>query len=69
LRFTKSGPKRRRRTRRDGNEGVRKGLGCTNRSVRLDWFPAAGMGHGAKGNPQRHPTANKIARQAPAEEV
>ena len=51
---------------RDGNEGARKGLGCTRRSVRMDWFPEANM-HGSCGsaNPKRHPTANKIARQEP----
>jgi hypothetical protein len=31
-------PKRLRRTRRDGNEQARKGLGCTNRSCRKDWL-------------------------------
>jgi hypothetical protein len=60
MEYTKDGPKRRRRTRRDGNESARKGLGCTNRSIRMDWFG------GRKGNEKAHPTTNKIARQAPA---
>ena len=60
--YTKQGPKRRRKTRRDGNEKARKGLGCTNRSIRMDWFG------GRDGNVKHHPTANKIARQAPAAE-
>lgn len=61
--YCKTGPKRRRKTRRDGNEGVRKGLGCTNRSVRMDWFKA-----GLRGNYgiNASPTANKVARQSPA---
>jgi hypothetical protein len=65
LQYTKTGPKRRRRTRRDGNEKARKGLGCTNRSVRMDWFRGAGI-HRYSGDIGSDPTANKIARQAPA---
>lgn len=38
-RYSRGGPKRLRRTRRDGNESIRKGLGATNRSCRLDWLP------------------------------
>jgi hypothetical protein len=51
----KTGPKRRRWTRRDGNESIRKGLGGTNRSVRND-FLANGETWGDR----------KIARQSPA---
>ena len=47
-------------TNRDGNEKVRKGLGCTNRSCRMDWFNPY-----RDGSAQYHPTANKIARQEP----
>lgn len=43
---------------RDGNEKARKGLGCTNRSIRMDWF-----GRGKDGI--YSPTGNKIARQEP----
>jgi hypothetical protein len=57
----KTGPKRRRRTSRDGNEKPRKGLGCTNRSIRMDWFGSGGGKH--------HPTANKVMRQAPADDA
>lgn len=38
-RTVKTGPKRRRYKNRDGNEKVRKGVGCTNRSYKLDWLP------------------------------
>jgi hypothetical protein len=49
-------------TNRDGNEGIRKGLGCTNRSVRMDWFkPGITGNHG----PMCSPLANKLARTVP----
>lgn len=35
-------PKRLIRRSRDGNEGVRKGLGCTRRSIRLDGYGSHG---------------------------
>lgn len=60
MRYSKTGPKRLRRTRRDGNESARKGLGCTRRSIRMDWYSEW------KGrNSVYHPTGNKVARQAP----
>lgn len=49
---------------RDGNEKIRKGLGGTNRSVRMDWFPDWPCKTNAA-NPERTPTASKIARQEP----
>src|SRR4051794_1002437 len=63
IRYCKTGPKRRRKTRRDGNEKVRKGLGCTNRSLRMDWF-SPGQGKDSK----YHPGGNKILRQQPVQQ-
>jgi hypothetical protein len=57
-------PKHLRRTRRDGNEGARKGTGSTNRST---WLGGFSHGYSRSGNcgPDVSPTAFRVARQAP----
>lgn len=58
--FTKTGPKRRRRTRRDTQRG--RG-GMTTHWVRMDWF-SNGRGKDSK----YHPTGNKVSRQMPIDD-
>lgn len=59
MEFTKQGPKRRRRTRRDVQRG--RG-GMTSHWLRMDWFnPYRGD------DSEHHPTGNKVRRQLPAD--